>query len=207
MWADLWGTTRKPAVTRGGAHKLGRPIGTWPTTRRQSIQFAAQASPASWSPYLGSDEPAQDRNNFFKTQIIFWGLAAIDGHGKNFSIALLPGGRYRATPIYDVLSAHPVILKGKNQIPSHKAKLAMAARGSTNYYLINQILRRHWIAQAQQVGLGAVTAEQLIEEVVESVESVIGQVSRLLPKDFPMNIADAIFSGMRKQSEKLATAV
>lgn len=155
---------------------------------------------------LGSDEPEQDRNNFFKTQIIFWVLAATDGHGKNFSIALLPGGHYRATPIYDVLSAHPVIGKGKNQIPPHKARLAMAVRGSTNYYLINQIQRRHWIAQAQQVGLGAATAERLIEEVVASTEPVIDHASRLLPKDFPMDIAEAIFSGMKRQSEKLAAA-
>ena len=156
---------------------------------------------------LGSDEPEQDRENFFKTQIIFWVLAATDGHGKNFSIALLPRGHYRATPIYDVLSAHPVIGKRKNQIPTHKARLAMAVRGSTNYYLISQIQHRHWIAQAQQVALGAATAERLIEEVAESTEHVIDQVSRLLPKDFPMDIAEAIFSGMRKQSEKLATAV
>lgn len=155
---------------------------------------------------LGSDEATQDRANFFKTQIIFWLLAATDGHGKNFSIAHLPGGRYRATPIYDVLSAHPVIGKGKNQISPSKAKLAMAVRGSTNYYLIKQIQRRHWIAQAQQSGLGAVAAEQLIEAVAGRTAAVIEEVGQLLPKDFPRDIADAIFSGMRRQSAKLAVA-
>ncbi|MDP2833010.1 MAG: type II toxin-antitoxin system HipA family toxin, partial [Pseudomonadota bacterium] len=153
---------------------------------------------------LGSDDAEQDRNNFFKTQIIFWVLAATDGHGKNFSIALRPGGRYRATPIYDVLSAHPVIGKGKNQISPHKAKLAMAVRGSANYYLIEQIQRRHWIAQARQVGLGAAAAEQLIEDVIESAESVIGEVGHLLPDDFPTDTAEAVFSGMRRQLAKLA---
>jgi len=153
---------------------------------------------------LGSDEAEQDRNNFFKTQIIFWVLAAPDGHGKNFSIALLPGGRYRATPIYDVLSAHPIIGKGQNQISPYKAKLAMAVRGSTNYYLIDKIQRRHWIAQAKQVGLGAAAAEQLIEKVIESTEPVIGEVGKLLPDDFPMDMAEAVFGGMRRQSAKLA---
>lgn len=153
---------------------------------------------------LGSDDAEQDRNNFFKTQIIFWVLAATDGHGKNFSIAHLPGGRYRATPIYDVLSAHPVIGNGKNQISPRKAKLAMAVRGKTNYYLIDRIQRRHWIAQAQQVGLGAAAAEQLIEEVIKSTESVIGEVGKLLTDDFPMDIAEAVFIGMRRQSAKLA---
>jgi serine/threonine-protein kinase HipA len=152
---------------------------------------------------LGSDHAEQDRNTFFKTQIIFWVLAATDGHGKNFSIAHLPGGGYRATPIYDVLSAHPVIGTGKNQISLHKAKLAMAVRGSTNYYLIEKIQRRHWIAQAQQVGLGAAAAELLIEEVIKTTESVIGKVGKLLPDDFPMDVAEAVFSGMRRQSARL----
>lgn len=153
---------------------------------------------------LGSDHAERDRNNFFKTQIIFWVLAATDGHVKNFSIAHLPGYRYRATPIYDVLSAHPVIGKGKNQISPHKAKLAMAVRGSANYYLIEKIQRRHWIEQAQQVGLGAAAAEQLIEAVTESTESVIGAVGKLLPNNFPIDMAEAVFSGMRRQSAKLA---
>jgi serine/threonine-protein kinase HipA len=153
---------------------------------------------------LGSDTAEQDRKNFFKTQIIFWVLAATDGHGKNFSIAHLPGGHYRATPIYDVLSAHPVIGTGKNQISPHKAKLAMAVRGSTNYYLIDKVQRRHWIAQAQQVGLGAAAAEELIEEVIATTESVIGEVEKLLRDDFPMDVVEAVFSGMRRQSAKLA---
>lgn len=153
---------------------------------------------------LGSDDAEHDRRNFFKTQIIFWVLAAIDGHGKNFSIAHLPRGDYHATPIYDVLSAHPVIGTGKYQIPPHKARLAMAVRGSTNHYLIETIRRRHWIAQSQQVGLGAAAAEQLIEEVIESTESVIGKVGNLLPHGFPMDMAEAVFGGMRRQSAKLA---
>ena len=155
---------------------------------------------------LGSDNAAQDRSNFFKTQIIFWLLAATDGHGKNFSIALLPGGRYRATPIYDVLSAHPVIGKGKNQISPHKANLAMAVRESTNYYLIEKVQRRHWLAQAQQVGLGAAAAEQLIEEVIEATASVIGEVGNLLPNAFPIDVAEAVFSGMRRQASGLAAS-
>ena len=153
---------------------------------------------------LGSDCADRDRKNFFKTQIVYWVLAATDGHGKNFSIAHLSGGRYRATPIYDVLSAHAVIGMGRNRIPPQKAKLAMAVRGTANYYLIEKIQRRHWLAQAQQVGLGAVAAEQLIEEVVESTAAVIAEVGQLLPDDFPADLAEAIFNGMKKHCARLA---
>lgn len=152
---------------------------------------------------LGSDHAARDQQHFFKTQLIFWILAATDGHGKNFSIALLSGGRYRATPIYDVLSAHPVIGKKKNQIVPQKAKLAMAVCGSVNHYRIGEIQRRHWIAQAEQVGLSANMAEQLIAEVLEATDSVIHQVAKLLPEDFPMDLAESIFDGMQGQSSKL----
>ncbi len=152
---------------------------------------------------LGSERAERDRKTFFKTQIIFWVLAATDGHGKNFSIAHLPGGRYRATPIYDVLSAHPVIGTGKNRISPHKARLAMAVRGSTNHYLMAKIQRRHWIAQAQQVGLGALAAEQLMAEVIEATEGAIENAGRRLPDDFPADLATAIFGGMRKQCARL----
>lgn len=154
---------------------------------------------------LASDHAEEDRNNFFKTQIIFWMLAATDGHAKNFSIALLAGGRYRATPIYDVLSAHPVIGKKKNQIAPQKAKLAMAVRGGTNYYLIEQIQRRHWIAQALQVGLSAAHAEQLIEEVRGATDSVINKVAKILPAGFPSDLAENVFSGMRRQCKRLGS--
>jgi serine/threonine-protein kinase HipA len=152
---------------------------------------------------LGSEQAAQDRINFFKTQILFWLLAATDGHAKNFSIALRPGGAYRATPIYDALSAHPVIGKGKSQIAPNKAKLAMAVRGSTNYYLIDKIQRRHWISQGQQAGIGAAMAERLIEETLAATAPAVAAVSELLPMNFPMDIAEAIFNGLRRQAARL----
>ena len=80
----------------------------------------------------------------------------------------------------------------------------MAVRGSTNYYLIEKIQRRHWLAQAQQVGLGATAAGQLIEEVIAATESVIGEVGNLLPEGFPMDMAEAVFRGMRRQAAGLA---
>ena len=80
----------------------------------------------------------------------------------------------------------------------------MGVRGSANCYQIEKIQRRHWVAQAQQVGLGAAAAEKLIGDIIESTESVIGEVSKLLPDGFPLDVAETIFSGMRKQSAKLA---
>lgn len=57
----------------------------------------------------GSDESESDRRSFLKAQLIFWLLGATDGHAKNFSVFLHPGGRFGMTPLYDVMSAQPAL--------------------------------------------------------------------------------------------------
>jgi serine/threonine-protein kinase HipA len=152
---------------------------------------------------LGSELADRDRLHFFKTQLVFWLLAATDGHAKNFSIFHLPGGSYRATPLYDVLSAHPILGTGAKQLPPQRAKLAMAVRGSQNYYLIGQIQRRHWANHAKLVGLGAAAAEQIIEELLAGAHDAVTQVYGQIPKGFPMDLADAILQGVLNQCERL----
>ncbi|HTI70960.1 MAG TPA: HipA domain-containing protein, partial [Candidatus Limnocylindria bacterium] len=49
---------------------------------------------------LDSQQPEADRHDFMRTQLVYWLLAAIDGHAKNFSLFLLPGSAYRLTPRY-----------------------------------------------------------------------------------------------------------
>jgi serine/threonine-protein kinase HipA len=51
-----------------------------------------------------------------RAQLLFWMFTAIDGHAKNFSIRLLPEGRFRLTPLYDVISAWPITGSRQNQI-------------------------------------------------------------------------------------------
>ncbi|WFU85618.1 HipA domain-containing protein [Bradyrhizobium sp. CIAT3101] len=41
-------------------------------------------------------------------------MGATDGHAKNFSIFLAPGGRYHLTPLYDVLTASPAWIPAKS---------------------------------------------------------------------------------------------
>lgn len=150
-----------------------------------------------------SEQPEEDRLNFFKAQIIFWLLAATDGHAKNFSIAHLPRNHYQMTPLYDVLSAWPVIGHGNSKIPWQKCKLAMAVRGSSNYYNLNRIQRRHWIKHGELAGLGKKQVEMMIENVIATTPEVIDRVTALLPASFPAELAEAIFSGMKQQIARL----
>jgi len=151
-----------------------------------------------------SDHAEHDRKQFFKAQIIFWLMAATDGHAKNFSIAIEPQGCYHLTPIYDVLSAWPVIGHRNNQIAWQKCKLAMAVRGSSNYYLINRIQKRHWLKQGEFTGLSKQQIETIIDEIISETPDVIDRVIRLLPDRFPQEIAESVFAGMKQQCRRLA---
>lgn len=148
---------------------------------------------------MGSTNRAQDRRNFMKTQFVFWLLAAIDGHGKNFSIFLEPQGRYHLTPMYDVLSAHPLLEKG--DFAPQRIKMAMALRGRRPHYHWQRIKQRHWLGTAKACGFPEQEMKGIISEVLDSIESVIDRVGRQVPEGAAQEVAGAIFRGMRTSRE------
>lgn len=151
-----------------------------------------------------SDSAEQDREQFFRAQIIFWLMAATDGHAKNFSIAIGPQSRYHLTPLYDVLSAWPVIGPANDQIAWQKCKLAMAVHGSSNYYQIYRIQRRHWIHHGELTGLGRGHVESIMDDIISRTPGVIERVAALLPGTFPHQLAECIFEGIQRQCGRLA---
>ncbi|MCF6224741.1 MAG: HipA domain-containing protein [Xanthomonadales bacterium] len=132
---------------------------------------------------------------------MFWLLGAIDGHAKNFSIFLKQGGRFKLTPIYDVMSAYP--LAEKHQLDYQRVKMAMALHGKNTHYHWQNIRPRHWFAEAKRVGFPASQMEEIIEQTHSKLDKVIDIISTKLPNTFPENISQAIFQGMKKAAAKL----
>ena len=151
----------------------------------------------------GSEQAEKDRAVFFRAQIVFWLMAAIDGHAKNFSIHHMPGGSYRLTPLYDILSVYPVMGHGPNQLDPRKARLAMAARGKNAHYLLHDIRRWHWVAMAESLGFQG--AGGMIDELIHQVPQAIDSVSSRLPADFPPYVFDAISKGMSEAARRIAS--
>jgi len=151
---------------------------------------------------LGSRNASKDRRNFFRAQVIFWMLCATDGHAKNFSVFIEPSGRYSLTPLYDILSAHPILGTKANQLAPQKAAMAMAVCGKNRHYRWAEILPRHWLTTAADNGLRSTGAED-IAAIVARTPAVTEEVSRLLPKDFPTHVKDTIFEGAIKAADQL----
>ena len=148
----------------------------------------------------GSNQAKADSLRFVLAQLAFWLMAATDGHAKNFSIFLERGGGYRMTPLYDVLSAWPIIGNGPNQISPRRAKLSMALRGKNVHYHLHEIRTRHWQSLALQSGVP--DAFDRMVALVLQVPDALVQVEDELPAGFPRAMFTAIARGMRAQAER-----
>jgi serine/threonine-protein kinase HipA len=148
----------------------------------------------------GGDAFHEDGRNFLCAQLLFWFLAAIDGHAKNFSLFVLPGGRYRMTPLYDVLSAWPLIGNGPQALQYKKTTLAMAVRSKTAHYKLSEIQYRHWEALARRSAVDGAWAA--MQGMTNRLDAALVAVEQRLPADFPVALARTVFLGVRQHLAK-----
>lgn len=151
----------------------------------------------------GSDDPRLDHLAFLKSQLLFWLIGATDGHAKNFSVFLAPGGRFRMTPFYDIVSAQPS--HDAHQIRRNQFKLAMAA-GTSRHYRISEVHGRHFVETTRAAGLADSLIAQAIDELEERFDTAFATVERALPPDFPEAIHASISAGARERRARFGTA-
>lgn len=140
------------------------------------------------------DTPADDQKAFLKSQILFWLIGATDGHAKNFSIFLGPGGTFHLTPLYDVLTAQPSL--DSRQIERKQMKLAMCV-GDNRHYVLDTIKGRHFIQTASRAGLPEAIARDVLQEIAESAEQAMKTIEQELPPDFPEEIHNAVQKALK----------
>ena len=150
-----------------------------------------------------SDEPQADQTLFLKAQIVFWLLGATDGHAKNFSVFLLPGSRFRLTPLYDVMSAQPNVDAG--EIRHNRMKLAMAV-GDRRHYTIDSIMPRHFLQTAASSGVPASLVQGILDEIENDTDRAIDAAVDGLPPGFPERIVSSVIEGLRRRLRLFAHA-
>lgn len=153
-----------------------------------------------------SASPQRDRRTFFLAQLLFWMLRAPDGHAKNFSLSIHPRGAYALTPLYDVMSAWPVIGEGPDMLSGHKVKMAMAIRSSNAHRKMREILPRHWLALGKRYGVldeDGRTVETLIGHIAERTPHVVATIEAMLPAGFPEHVANPLLRGLEREARRL----
>jgi serine/threonine-protein kinase HipA len=143
-----------------------------------------------------SDTPDDDRKTFLKAQMVFWLLGATDGHAKNFSLRLAPGGRFRLAPLYDIISTQPSLDAG--HIRQNQMKLAMAI-GNNRHYVVHTIFGRHFLQTAERCGLPGRMVKETIAELIAIVPAAIAKTVAALPAKFPAKLSSSIADAARRR--------
>ena len=136
----------------------------------------------------GSRERVADQLLFLKAHIVNWVLAAIDGHAKNYSLFLGPGG-FAMTPLYDILSAAPAM--GTGAFRHKELRLAMSV-GRRRHYRLDQIQPRHFEETADLSKVPRNILRQAFKDLVENGLPSIEAVASALPVGFPDRVAAPI---------------
>lgn len=145
----------------------------------------------------GGEHAQEDQADFVLTQFAFWLLAATDGHAKNFSIQHRRGGRFGLTPLYDVLSAWPIIGNGPNHLSYQRAKLAMGVKAGNMHYRLRDVQARHWRRLADSAG-DRPWARMVA--MANEVDSALDVVEAELPANFPPRVWAAVSAGMKRHA-------
>jgi len=151
----------------------------------------------------GSQRAEEDRRDFMRTQLVFWLLAATDGHAKNFSLFLQSGGAFQLTPRYDILSAYPMLGRDPGKLAPQKITMAMALEGKNRHYHWERIKARHWIETARRCGVSDMN--EILDDVVARVPTILERVNAQLPASFPASLWLPIFEGIGRASERLCS--
>ncbi|MBT5753298.1 MAG: type II toxin-antitoxin system HipA family toxin [Rhodospirillaceae bacterium] len=149
----------------------------------------------------GSDNPAADQKLFLKGQILFWLIGATDGHAKNFSVFLRPGGSFSLTPFYDILTAQPSL--DAHQIERRQMKMAMSV-GTNNHYRIEGIHARHFVQTSKKSALPKSLIHTAIDEIAAASNEAIDQIETSLPSGYPEEIHASVKLAMTARLRSLA---
>ncbi|WP_371819983.1 HipA domain-containing protein [Psychrosphaera sp. F3M07] len=147
---------------------------------------------------LGSDND-KDLKDFMKAQIFNWLIAGIDAHAKNYSVFLLPGGGFKLTPFYDLLSAYPLFDNGLNY---RDVSLAMGLRSTNGLkYKWRKIQTRHFFHTAKEVGYSLADMQQDIEMFYDTAtQAMENATNKVLKnnKDGDYSCIDSVNAGIKK---------
>lgn len=143
----------------------------------------------------------EDLRTLFESQLFFWMLAATDGHAKNYSLSLLANGVHRLTPLYDILSAWPMVGHKAHQVPADTLKMAMALRGKNAHYHVQTIQPRHFLDTAKREGYADM--EGSMRRMAARLPTALEEIAQKLPQNFPENLFHTVAHGVLTMSRRL----
>ncbi|MDF5052416.1 HipA domain-containing protein [Vibrio parahaemolyticus] len=149
-----------------------------------------------------STQSKANNHDFFKFMILQCLLGATDGHLKNFSVHIAPGGHYQLAPFYDLLSAYPAV--SATGLNKRKLKLAMGLQASRGYkYHISKICLRHIEQTASRFGISNAECHEIVSDFLSQFNNALSSIDKQFPEKAFTLVKDAIYQHATEIVEKL----
>ena len=140
-----------------------------------------------------------DRDRFIRAQSFNFLIGGTDAHAKNYSIIYEPGGAFRLTPLYDLISFLPYQQRRK-----HLA-LAMTVGGRR---LVDELKLRHWQQTAERCGYPPDRAVAHVKELTAALPDLAAKVSASCRKTGLRHpILTQIVDGIADNAKRIAKRV
>lgn len=120
-------------------------------------------------------EPDKDVATLVGALALNWVIGGTDGHAKNYSHLMQPGGVIRLAPLYDIISILPYP-EGRGP----RVKLAMRVGGE---YRMRAIARRHWESLAAGIGADPEAVIAIVDDIAAQVPDRLSDVCRRAEAD------------------------
>ncbi|MCY3877791.1 MAG: type II toxin-antitoxin system HipA family toxin [Rhodobacteraceae bacterium] len=154
------------SIRRIHQEDMCQALGYPPTKKYQNEggPGCAELSEAIWN---HSIDPGSDARAFAHAIILNWIIGGTDAHAKNFSMLIGPQGGSRLAPLYDMASILPYYTTLR------KLKMATKIGGE---YRLGQILSRHWVRFATEVGLPKTDVIDEGRAIAESLPAILAEI-------------------------------
>ncbi|OAE08638.1 HipA domain-containing protein [Pantoea sp. OXWO6B1] len=142
---------------------------------------------------MGSSCAMKDREELMRYLVFQWLTGATGGHAKQIRILIARGGSFRLAPFSPILSACPGL--SLRRTDRQDFQLAMGVPGPEGKrHHIDAIWPAHFVASAGSVGLSQAKMQQILTAFIAGLPAAIVKLRDNLPDDYPLAMADAVFS-------------
>lgn len=115
---------------------------------------------------------------------------------------LAPGGRFRLTPLYDILSVQPAF--DARQIQKKRFRLAMSV-GDKRHYVMDTIAPRHFQQDGDAAGLPTGSVDTILKELLDAAPGAVENATKSEPTD--PGLVNSIVTGLQARLKLVEIAL
>ena len=112
---------------------------------------------------------------------------------RTTGLRLLPGGRFRLAPLYDVVSVQPALAAAT--LPPAEAMMSLGV-GKSRERVVDRMQPHHFVETGEAAGVPGRVVREVLGELIEARAGAFESVGGALPEGFPADIAAAVFDGV-----------